>query len=65
MNPPSELGPEEVSLLYVAVTRAIRAVQLPPGLTAWLRAGDRVARPASPHVKSAPRPVDGSAEHEN
>ena len=36
-QPLRELDPEEVNLLYVAVTRAIRAVQLPPSLVAWLR----------------------------
>ena len=35
--PEEEMDPEEVNLLYVAVTRAIRAVQLPPSLVAWLR----------------------------
>jgi hypothetical protein len=66
MNPPTELDLEEVNLLYVGVTRAIRAVQLPPGLTAWLRAGDRVALPASPPTRNTPLlPVDECAEHEN
>jgi superfamily I DNA/RNA helicase len=67
MDPPEDLNLEEVNLLYVAVTRAIRAVQLPSGLTAWLRrlGGVAVQPPAPPPAMAAgSRPSDEEAEHE-
>ena len=40
LPPKDDFDPEEVNLLYVAVTRAIRAVRLPLNLVGWLRAQD-------------------------
>ncbi|MEG1328065.1 MAG: hypothetical protein RSD99_24405, partial [Janthinobacterium sp.] len=35
--PEKQYDPEEINLLYVALTRAIHAVRLPESLTRWLR----------------------------
>jgi superfamily I DNA/RNA helicase len=73
MDPPPEadLDPEEVNLLYVAVTRAIRAVQLPPSLTAWLRKqGGHIEPVALPQTEpqtshEAPRLFSNDDERES
>ncbi|WP_402721324.1 UvrD-helicase domain-containing protein [Janthinobacterium rivuli] len=55
LPPEKQYDPEEINLLYVALTRAIHAVRLPESLTRWLR--DRAQRTNS--VK-ATETVDGT-----
>lgn len=45
LPPEKQYNPEEINLLYVALTRAIHAVRLPESLTQWL--GDRAQRQGS------------------
>ena len=51
LPPEKQYDPEEINLLYVALTRAIHAVRLPESLTQWLR--DRAQRQGSVKATNA------------
>jgi len=46
---------EEINLLYVAITRAIRAIELPESTSAWLKLDDDEQEPVAPEDESPVR----------
>lgn len=60
LPPVEEIDLEEINLLYVGLTRAIRAVQLPPSLSAWLQELNRGEGNA---IITQPPTVGGDVSH--